>query len=189
LPLIRPTWSWCLAKSEYFEMNCQTDRSQVVFAALVKAGYNFAVTLPCGMLKRLIQLIEASPDIRHVPLAREEEGVGIAAGAYLGGKKPVMVVQSSGVANSLNSIASLSIAYQIPLLIIMSYRGGLYEFAPAQVPLGLGLEGILRSLGIPYFLLDEGDTAETLILGADCLARAAGRPVAVLLTRQPRGNP
>lgn len=152
---------------------------------MVKAGYDFAVTLPCGMLKRLIQLIDASPKMHHVPLAREEEGVGIAAGAYLGGKKPVMVVQSSGVANSLNSIASLSIAYQMPLLIIMSYRGSLYEFAPSQVPLGLGLEGILRSLGVAYFILDDSDSAEHIILGADRLAQAAGRPVAVLLTRQP----
>lgn len=165
------------------------ERDQVIFNALKRAGYDFAVTLPCGMLKGLIRQVENSPDIIHVPLAREEEGVGIAAGAYLGGKKPVMIVQSSGVANSLNSIASLSIVYQIPLLIIMSYRGSLYEFAPSQVPLGLGLEGILRSLGIPHYLLDEPEDAENLILGADRLAKAAGRPVALLLTRQPEGSP
>ena len=167
----------------------QTDREQLTFNALIHAGYNFAVTLPCGMLKGLIRQVENSPDIIHVPLAREEEGVGIAAGAYLGGKKPVMIVQSSGVANSLNSIASLSIVYQIPLLMIMSYRGSLYEFAPSQVPLGLGLEGILRSLGVPYFILDDSGKAADLIFGADSLAEAAGRPVAVLLTRQPQGSP
>ena len=167
----------------------KTDRDQLIFNALKSADYNFAVTLPCGMLKGLIRKVENSPDIIHVPLAREEEGVGIAAGAYLGGKKPVMIVQSSGIANSLNSIASLSIAYQIPLLTIMSYRGSLYEFAPAQVPLGLGLEGILRSLGVPYYLLDDPEKAEHVIFGADSLAKAAKRPVAVLLTRQPKGAP
>ena len=170
-------------------MKNKMNRDQLTFNALIRAGYNFAVTLPCGMLKALIQQVESSPDILHVPLAREEEGVGIAAGAYLGGKKPVMIVQSSGVANSLNSIASLSIEYQIPLLMIMSYRGSLYEFAPSQVPLGLGLEGILRSLGVPYFILDDPGKAENIILGADSLAEAAGRPVAVLLTRQPEGSP
>ena len=165
------------------------NRDQIIFSALKRAGYNFAVTLPCGMLKELIRDVENNPDFIHVPLAREEEGVGIAAGAYLGGRKPVMIVQSSGIANSLNSIASLSIVYQIPLLIIMSYRGSLYEFAPSQVPLGLGLEGILKSMGIPYYILDDPQTAEKLILGADRLATAAGRPVSVLLTRQPENNP
>ena len=170
-------------------MDNQMDRDQQIVGALKRAGYDFAVTLPCGMLKGLIRHMEKSPDFIHVPLAREEEGVGIAAGAYLGGKKPVMIVQSSGVANSLNSIASLCIVYQIPLLIIMSYRGSLHEFAPSQVPLGLGLEGILRSLQIPYDILDDPAKAGNLILGADSLARAAGRPVAVLLTRQPEDNP
>ena len=170
-------------------MKDKMDRDQLIFNALKSADYNFAVTLPCGMLKGLIRSVENSADIIHVPLTREEEGVGIAAGAYLGGKKPVMIVQSSGVANSLNSIASLSIAYQIPLLIIASYRGSLYEFAPSQVPLGLGLEGILRSLGVPYFILDDPGKAENIILGADSLAEAASRPVAVLLTRQSEGNP
>ncbi len=170
-------------------MKDKMDRDQLIFNALKSADYNFAVTLPCGMLKGLIRSVENSADIIHVPLTREEEGVGIAAGAYLGGKKPVMIVQSSGVANSLNSIASLSIVYQIPLLMITSYRGSLYEFAPSQVPLGLGLEGILTSLGVPYYILDDPEKAEHLILGADSLAKAAGRPVAVLLTRQPQGAP
>jgi sulfopyruvate decarboxylase subunit alpha len=172
-----------------FDMKDNKDYDTLTFNALKRAGYNFAVTLPCGMLKGLIRKVEDSPDIIHVPLAREEEGVGIAAGAHLGGKKPVMIVQSSGVANALNSITSLSIAYQIPLLIIMSYRGSLHEFAPAQVPLGLALEGILRSLGVPFDILDDPDKAETLISGADSLAKAAGRPVAILLARQPKGTP
>lgn len=165
-------------------METKPDRSQAVCDAFLKAGYDFAVTLPCGMLKRLIALIDESPSILHVPLAREEEGVGIAAGAYMGGRKPVMIVQSSGFANSLNSLTSLSIAYQIPLLIVMSYRGHIFEFAASQVPLGLGLEGILRSLGIPYFILDDSGEAERIVLGSDSLAKAAGRPVAILLTRQ-----
>ena len=165
-------------------MEAQRDRSQAVHEALVKAGYDFAVTLPCGVLKNLIELVNGDPNIVHVPLTREEEGVGIAAGAYLGGKKPLLIVQSSGIANSLNSVASLAIAYQIPLLMILSYRGNLFEFASAQVPLGLGLEGILRSLGVPFFILNHSNEAERVILGADSLARAGGRPVAILLTRQ-----
>jgi sulfopyruvate decarboxylase subunit alpha len=165
-------------------METERDRSQVIYEVLLKAGYDFAVTLPGGVLRELIQLVDEDPAIMHVPLTREEEGIGIAAGAHMGGKKPVMIVQSSGIANSLNSVASLAIAYQIPLLIILSYRGSLFEFASAQVPLGLGLEGILRSLGVPCFILDDPDDAEKVILGADSLARAGGRPVAILLTRQ-----
>ncbi len=165
-------------------MGRKADRSQIICEALVKAGYNFAVTLPCSILKKIIQFVDGSPYFIHVPLTREEEGIGVAAGAYMGGKKPVMIIQSSGIANSLNSVASLSIAYQIPLLIIMSYRGNIFEFAEAQIPLGLGLEGILRSLSVPYFILDHPDEAKRVILGAESLSRAASRPVAVLLTRE-----
>ena len=74
-------------------MKNNKDHDTLTFNALKRAGYNFAVTLPCGMLKGLIRKVEDCPDIIHVPLAREEEGVGIAAGAHLGGKKPVMIVQ------------------------------------------------------------------------------------------------
>lgn len=164
-------------------METKLDRNQIIYEALVKAGYDFAVTLPCSMLKKLIRLVQDDPNIVHVPLTREEEGVGIAAGAYMGGKKPVMIVQSSGIANSLNSVASLTIAYQIPLLMILSYRGSLFEVASAQVPLGLGLEGILRSLGVPYFILDDPGKAEKVIQGADSLAQAGSLPVAILLTK------
>ena len=166
-------------------METKRDRSRLVYEALVKSGYDFAVTLPCGMLKSIITHIDESPEIHHVPLTREEEGIGIAAGAYMGGRKPVMIVQSSGIANALNSIASLNIAYQIPLLIILSYRGNLYEFTPAQVPLGLGLEGILRSLNVPYFILDDPFETEKVVLGADSLAQAGHHPVVILLTRNP----
>ena len=170
---------------EPMTIETKQDRSRIIGETLIKAGYDFAVTLPCGMLKTLIQFMEDTPRILHVPLTREEEGVGICAGAYLGGKKPVMIIQSSGIANSFNSITSLTIAYQMPLLIILSYRGSLFEFAPAQVPLGVGLEGILRSLGIPYFILEDSEKAEKIVHGADRLAQAGSRPVVILLTRQP----
>ena len=77
-----------------------------------------------------------SPDVRLLLATREEEAFGIAAGLYLGGKRPTVMLQSSGLGNSLNALTSLLIPYQIPVLIVVSMRGDLGEWNAAQVPMG-----------------------------------------------------
>ena len=79
------------------------NRDQLTFNALIRAGYNFAVTLPCGMLKELIRQVENSPDILHVPLAREEEGVGITAD----NKNGSLFSELNGLCDSTKSLENL----------------------------------------------------------------------------------
>jgi sulfopyruvate decarboxylase subunit alpha len=73
----------------------------------LEAGIDFVVSVPCVNLGKLMEMVECDPDIIHVPVTREEEGFGIAAGAYMGGKKPAILMQNSGLGNSVNVLASL----------------------------------------------------------------------------------
>jgi len=122
---------------------------------LKKLGYDFGVTLPCNKIKKLIDLVEKEPSMKIIPVTREEEGVGICTGAYLAGKKPFMLIQSSGLGNSLNALASLIKTYEIPLLVLASYRGYYEEKIPAQIPLGNALPGMLDALEIPFMIINK----------------------------------
>ena len=132
----------------------KTEKNLMTF--LKEQGFDFGVTLPCSKLKQLHILLEKEQGIRTVPVTREEEGVGICAGAHLAGKRPFMLIQSSGLGNSFNAIASLLKTYRIPILILASYRGYYREKMPAQVPLGLSIPGMLEAMDVPYIILNKG---------------------------------
>ena len=92
---------------------------------------------------------------RHVPLTREEEGVGICAGAALSGRRPAMFVQSSGIGNMINALLSLTAFYELPLALFVSRRGVYKEKIEAQFPMGLKLPGILSGAGIGWTEINE----------------------------------
>ena len=98
-------------------------------------------------------------DVRLLLATREEEAFGIAAGLYLGGRLPTVMLQSSGIGNSLNAITSLLLPYQIPVLMIVSMRGDAGEWNAAQVPMGRAVRGIFDSIGVPQTTVASADTA------------------------------
>jgi sulfopyruvate decarboxylase subunit alpha len=124
------------------------------------------------------------PHIRQTLATREEEAVGIAAGLYLGGKSPAVLMQSSGLGNAANAIASLLVAYQIPVVFVMSMRGDPGEWNWAQVPLGRAIRPMLDALGIPHLTVAREDEAETVVQTACATASSARLPVACLLPRR-----
>ncbi len=119
-----------------------------LIAILKKQGTDFTASLPCEKIKTLLEM--AARDFPHLPLTREEEGVGICAGAALAGKKPAMFVQSSGIGNMINALLSLTQFYELPLAIFVSQRGVYKEKIEAQFPMGQRLPGILSGAGIAY---------------------------------------
>jgi sulfopyruvate decarboxylase subunit beta len=123
--------------------------------ALRGARVDFTASLPCEKIKTLLELVGAS--FPHVPLTREEEGVGICAGAALGGRRPALFVQSSGVGNMINALLSLTRFYQLPLALFVSRRGVHQEKIEAQVPMGQRLPKILQAAGIPVSTVDGRD--------------------------------
>lgn len=126
------------------------DSSEVIYEGLKRAGINFIVSVPCANLKKLLNLINEDNDIIHIPVTREEEGFGMCAGAYMGGMKVAILMQNSGLGNSINVIASLIKLYQIPMLMIISHRGTAGEGICGQVPMGKATTKLLDSLDIMY---------------------------------------
>src|SRR5512135_2877828 len=107
---------------------------EVLTGLLKDAGVDFTASLPCEKIKGLLEMVAET--FFHVPLTREEEGVGICAGAALSGKRPAIFVQSSGVGNMINALLSLTGFYQLPLALFISHRGIYREKIAAQVPMG-----------------------------------------------------
>lgn len=157
------------------------DSSEAVFNGLKNAGIDFVVSLPCVNLDKLMQLVDCDPEIKHIPVTREEEGFGICAGAFLAGKRPAILMQNSGLGNSVNVLASLYKLYQIPILMIMSHRGTEGEFMSAQIPMGKATPGVLDALKIAYINPKTPEDALKLIPEAWILAEAGAAPLGILL--------
>ncbi|NAT11241.1 sulfopyruvate decarboxylase subunit alpha [ANME-1 cluster archaeon AG-394-G06] len=116
-------------------------------------GIDVVATLPCDKAKTLFYLI---PQHFHdVALNKEEDGIGICAGAYLAGGKPAICMQSSGLGNSINALMSLTQTYELPLPIITSWRGVYREKIPAQIPFNKNLPKMLKAFDIPYTIIDD----------------------------------
>lgn len=154
--------------------------SEAVYRGIKRAGVDFVASVPCVNLRELLSLVDADPEIAHVPATREEEGVGICAGAYMGGKRPALLMQNSGLGNSINALASLNSLYKLPLLMIISHRGGEGETIAGQVPMGRLTPKLLDAMAIPRFA-PSPEEAEATVVRAWEQARAEGTPTAVLL--------
>jgi sulfopyruvate decarboxylase subunit alpha len=157
--------------------------SQAIYAALKSCGIRLVSALPETWLVHLIRLAEDDPEMTLVRLAKEEEGVGISAGAHLAGVKSAMLMQNHGFLASINGIVSCAQLYRIPLLMLISYRGEFGERDPWQTEGGGVTEDLLRALRIPYAYLDDPSRAAHRIAKAQTLAQSSNKPVALLLCR------
>jgi sulfopyruvate decarboxylase subunit alpha len=152
-----------------------------VIAALKRAGVNFVASLPDASLVPLIQGFEADSSLIHVPLSREEEGVGVCMGANLAGKRCALVMQNAGMLNSCNALTTTARQIEIPMLLLVLYAGAANDMSFPM--LGLVTEPVLDALGIPNYVLNSLDDAPNLIAGAVVQAYNAQRPVAILLPK------
>jgi sulfopyruvate decarboxylase subunit alpha len=124
--------------------------SQLLYKKLRDHGHDFFVSVPCKYFEELIKILDSDREIQHFPSTREEEGIGILAGAYLGGKRPVMIMQNSGLGNSINALCSLAKYYKIPMTLVLSHRGTPGEKIEAQKPMGEAIVPILNAIHVPY---------------------------------------
>lgn len=157
------------------------DSSEAIFDGLKDVGIDFIVSVPCVNLSKLLDMIDEDEEITHIPVTREEEGIGICAGAYLGGKKPAILMQNSGLGNSINALKSLMELYEFPLLMIMSHRGTEGESICGQVPMGKSTARILEAMDYRFFKPGNPDGAYEDIIEAWDLSCEEGKPVSVLL--------
>ena len=157
--------------------------SAVVYEALKASGIRLVSALPETWLVHLIRLAEDDPEMTLVRLAKEEEGVGISAGAHLAGVKSAMLMQNHGFLASINGIVSCAQLYRIPLLMLVSDRGSFGEPDPWQTEGGAVTRDLLDALRIPYRLLDDPAHVAHGVSQAQTLAYSSNKPVALLLGR------
>ena len=148
---------------------------------------HFISHVPDAMGEQILSRARQDNFFDILPLAREEEGIGVATGQFVGGQRGTILMPPSGLGNALNAIASLAIPYQIPIPMFIGFRGELGEFNATQVPMGRALRPILESLNVPYFVLTRPDEVAIQVQGALKLTYTLEHPVAVLISTQLAG--
>ncbi len=147
----------------------EVDWSLHTHQVLARLGFGVVGFVPDAGHKRLIELCQADTRMRAVVMTTEEEGIGLATGAWLGGAKTVLLMQSSGVGNIVNALGMVR-ECRIPLLIIVTMRGEYGEFNPWQVPMGQATAQVLRAMGA---VVQQAKAAAEVAAHVDAAARLA----------------
>lgn len=161
----------------------QPDWPAEVHQELKSAAVRVVGYVPDAGHKRLIELCQADTGMRAVPLTTEEEGVGLAAGAWLGGEKTVLLMQSSGVGNLINVLGMVKVC-RLPLVILVTMRGEQGEFNTWQVPMGENTARVLETMGVAVRQAGEAQTVAAHVRAALKLAFEAQGAEAVLIAQR-----
>jgi phosphonopyruvate decarboxylase len=149
-------------------------------ALLDRHGFDFYSGVPCSLVEDLIVALEGDRPAPWIPAVREDVAVGLAAGAWLGGRRPAVIMQNSGLGTSLNALASLSLMYGFPALLLVTWRGFGGRDAPEHILTGEITPSLLDLLRIPHKTLDAAHAAE-LLAWATREMDARKSPVALLV--------
>ena len=144
--------------------------------------------VPDAGLTSLIKRCAADNDLATVGLTTEEEGVALAAGAWLGGEKSVLLMQSSGVGNTINAIASLITSAHFPLFTIVTMRGQWGEGNPWQVPMGQAVAPVLQAVGVKVFEAQTNEEVGAMIESGLRMAYSTDQAIAVLVSQRVIGS-
>ena len=157
------------------------DSSDAIYKGIKEAGIDFVVSVPCVNLTKILNMLNEDKEISHIPVTREEEGIGICAGAYMGGKKVAILMQNSGLGNCINGLKSLTELYGFPLVMIMSHRGTEGEKICGQVPMGEATAKLLEAMDYPYTTPQNPEEAYTAVKNSWEKTETIEKPVSVLL--------
>ncbi|MBV9518546.1 MAG: phosphonopyruvate decarboxylase [Hyphomicrobiales bacterium] len=163
------------------------DWPQALYGALRSADVRQMAFVPDAGHSKLIELFTADPEVISNVLTTEEEGVAIAAGAWLGGMRSVLLMQSSGVGNCINML-SLATISRFPLLMLVTMRGEWAEFNPWQVPMGRATEPALAAIGVRTLRAETAQDLLDMVGSAATMAYEADQQVAVLISQRMLGR-
>lgn len=155
---------------------------EIVIRVLKKNEVSLVTYVPDNVLSRLIKLIEADPYFTVISPTREEEAVGIVAGAYMAGQRGIALMQTSGFATIVNVLASLACPYQIPIVTMVSERGTLGEFQIGQAIVCRTMRPVLTSLGMEHFAIQDIDQVEFVVDGMISQAFTTQAPATIILS-------
>ena len=156
---------------------------EAIHRELSAAGVRIVGYVPDAGHKKLIESCQADKNMRAVVLTTEEEGIGLAAGAWLGGQKSVLLMQSSGVGNIVNVLGMVR-ECRFPLVTLVTMRGEQGEFNPWQVPMGQAVRPVLEAMGTVVQYVDKEDQAAPVVNAALRLAFSSYASVAVLISQR-----
>lgn len=156
--------------------------SKEFVSILRDAGYDFFTGVPCSLISDVILSLESDPGVPYIPAVREDVAVGLAAGAYLGGKTPCVLMQNSGLGQCLGSLASLNLIYKIPSLLIVTWRGHGGRDAPEHEVTGKATTKFLDSIKLPYKRLTH-ENAEKTVSWSHRVISQKKVPAAILIPR------
>lgn len=154
-----------------------------VYCRLRSAGVELFCSVPDAGIDPLLRTAQADPAVRTVMLTTEEEGVAVCCGAWLGGMKAVLLIQSSGVGNCINAFTLISNC-RFPFLVLISMRGEYGEGMPWQIPMGRAVPGCLELLAFSVQRADRPDEVAPMVDAATKMAWRSDQPVAVLLSQR-----
>lgn len=164
-------------------MTVSLNNSKAVYQGIKDAGIRSISALPETWLVYLLQMAEDDPAMQLVEVAKEEEAIGIAAGAYFAGEPHLLLMQNHGFLAAINGIVSLAQLYGIPLCMLIAHRGHWGEPYPWHTRGGIITEEVLRALGIPFEYARDPATVGKKIKEAYTFSQSSLSPVALLLTR------
>ena len=164
-------------------MTVSLDNSKAVYQGIKDAGIRFVSALPETWLVYLLQMADEDPEMCLVEVAKEEEAIGIAAGAYFAGEPNLLLMQNHGFLAAINGIVSLAQLYSVPLCMLIAHRGHWGEPYPWHTRGGAVTEEVLRALGISFAYADDPEKVGRQIREAHTLSLSSLAPVALLLTR------
>lgn len=155
---------------------------EAIFSVLKNGGVKQVSYVPDAGHAHVIRRVHADPAMRGIVLTTEEEGVAIASGAWLGGQRSALLMQSSGVGNCINMMSLLQ-SCRFPFLTLVTMRGEYAEFNPWQVPMSKAVQGSMELMGITVLRANHADEVEDVVSAALDAAFEGGEQVAVLLAQ------
>lgn len=164
-------------------MTVSLDNSKSVYQGIKDAGIRFITALPETWLVYLLQMAEDDPEMCLIEVAKEEEAIGVAAGAYFAGTPNLLLMQNHGFLAAINGIVSLALLYRVPLCMLIAHRGHMGEPYPWHTQGGMVTEPVLRALGVPFDYAHDPAHVARQIKWAHTYSLSALSPVALLLSR------
>ncbi len=158
------------------------DWPEIVLECLKQNNIRVISYVPDMVVWQVLEKAQADSFFRMVRVTREDEAIGVVSGAYMGGLRGAVFMQSSGFGNCINVLGSLCIASRVPVPMFINIRGELGEFNLAQVPVGKAVRPIMDTMGLQHFTLARLDEVEKIVNGAIEVSYSSKLPVGVLLS-------
>ena len=165
------------------ELAYDLEGARLIYEGLKEAGINFVCFLPDSWNREVVRNVTSDSSIRCVPVSREDEGMAVAMGAYMGGKKPCMIMEGSGWGMCGLVLVRPGMIQRMPLLIISSHTSSFGEQSYSHAESRMVIEPIIRALGIPYSIITRLEDAKRLIREAEVMVEGQTFPAAVIIPR------